>query len=201
MRKYLQFSNIFAWLVIILIISATGTGCAKTTLTEEKQLSKETNWTHWKEGKKGLALLNTANIQTGSSITFTDAEVSRSFTSVLPPTFTDQNGKYPGPKDGESVEVQLGVGGTVKRDREMFGELERLTDFEDGNIESWIATAAFDTLQNRWVVRATYPDPTSDEAYTVIECLSATDSDKSFWDGCRTMIEKAKLSFPTKTVE
>ncbi len=198
MRQPLQFNRATAFFATILILSATGAGCAKTTV-EEKLVSKEINWTKWKVGKKGLSLVNTANIQEGSAVSFTDSEVGRSFTSVLPPTFTDQNGKYPGPKEGESVEVQLGVGGTVKKDRELFGELERLTDFEDGNIGDWVATAAFDSLQNRWVVRATYPDPTADEAYSVIECLSTTDSDKSFWDGCRTMIEKAKLSFPEKS--
>ncbi len=199
MRRITLISRFATIISIVFLTLTAGAGCENKTSPENKPVSQETNWTRWKEGKKGLSLVNTANVQTGSSITFTDAEVGRSFTSVLPPTFTDQNGKYPGPKDGESVEVQLGVGGTVKRDREMFGELERLTDFEDGNIESWIATAAFDTLQNRWVIRATYPDPTADEAYSVIECLSATDSDKSFWDGCRTMIEKAKLSFPEKS--
>lgn len=199
MRRITLIHRFATILAIVFLALTVGAGCANKTASENKPISKETNWTQWKKGKKGLALVNTANIQAGSSIAFTDAEVGRSFTSVLPPTFTDQNGKYPGPKEGESVEVQLGVGGTVKRDREMFGELERLTDFEDGNIGSWIATAAFDSLKNRWVVRATYPDPTADEAYSVIECLSATDSDKSFWDGCRTMIEKVKLSFPEKS--
>ncbi|MBI4138905.1 hypothetical protein HY479_02025 [Candidatus Uhrbacteria bacterium] len=178
---------------MLLVVTLGGAGCAN---TQPSNQSRET-WKNWTNDKTGLKLVNLATIQRGSSVVFTDGDTGRKFKSVMTPTFTDNNGKYLGQKPGESIEVQLGVGGTIKEDHDLFGKIERLSQFDDGNIGDWSATAAYDAWSKRWVVRAAYPDPGDTSAYSVIECLSVTDSEKDFWDACRTMIERAELSLST----
>lgn len=142
----------------------------------------------------GLKLLTTADSLDGTSVTYTDPSNGIKFNSILPPTFSDNNGKYLGQKSGESIEIQIGVGGTLEKDRQLYGEVQGLINFEDSILGDWKITTAYDTAKQRWVARALLPDPVySDRAYHVIECLSAANSDKNFWDSCRTMVENARI--------
>lgn len=170
-----------------------GSGCARQPMPAPNKKNYP-NFTEWIKNTTGLKLITSASQLYGPSVTFIDPSTGIKFESVLPPTFSDNNGKYFGPKQGESIEIQIGVGGTIENDRELFGNLPTLENFEDGSFNGWTITTAYDTQKQRWVARALLPDPVyGDRAYHVIECLSVTDSDKNFWDSCRTILEKARI--------
>ncbi|MBU0540238.1 hypothetical protein KKF59_01025 [Patescibacteria group bacterium] len=187
MRKF------YSLLSILTLFALFGFGCARQPISPKNE-NNYPNYGEWIKNTTGLKLITSASPLYGPSVTFTDPSTGIKFESVLPPSFSDNNGKYFGPKQDESIETQIGVGGTIENDREIFGNLQALENFEDGTLNGWKITTAYDTQKQRWVARALLQDPIyGDRAYHVIECLSVTDSDKNFWDSCRTILEKARI--------
>lgn len=145
----------------------------------------------------GIALLEQAEIYNGASVSVIDKDTGRRLHTTLPPTFTDHNGIYTSNQPSESIEFQLSVKGTPDEDHELYRKQARLEEFEDGDLGSWKVTVAHDTQDDRWVARATHPDPVRpDIGYHVIECLSTSSSTMIFWSSCRTMIQNADIDFP-----
>ncbi|MDA1038378.1 MAG: hypothetical protein O2877_01665 [bacterium] len=175
-----RFSTIIFSLLII------GAGCNSTV---QKNVNRNMEWSQF----RGMALFDNAIVQSGSPILVNRPSINRRFRSAIAPTFTDKNGNYT-MDDGASIEVQIGVQGTPEKDRSAFKTLETLSEFEDGEINGWMTTIAYDSSASRWVLRAVQADPGfREEGYHVIECLSKTNSNFVFWDGCRTFIERAQL--------
>lgn len=140
----------------------------------------------------GLALLTQARNIGGASTVVIEPITRRRFSLTLPPTFTDGLGKYTTPVQGESASVDLALRGTPLEDERTFTADMRIERAESGVFSGWRVTVAFDKTAQRWVARATREDPSFKEpAYTAIECLSAPDSQQSFWNSCRTLIEGA----------
>lgn len=144
--------------------------------------------------RAGAALVRGAALLEGPTMTATDAQTGRRFSSILPATFTDGNGNYTTQVQGELVDVQVAVGGTPQSDSAQFAQLEGISSIEEQEVGPWHVTTAFDTKGNRWVARATQPDAyDGTRMYHVIECLSTAETAAAFWDGCRTIIEHAAV--------
>ena len=174
--------SFFLFLSIILI----GGGCA----TSPQQSGNRQ--TAWKE-LRGIDLIMEAQIQSGAPVVVYRPSLGRRFRSTIAPTFTDYNGSYR-MSDGSSIELQMGVKGTPEKDREQFKQLPSLSSFEEGELNNWEITTAYDEERSRWVLRATQRDlGFQDDGYHVIECLAVTDSNFVFWDGCRTVLENAQI--------
>ena len=149
--------------------------------------------TPWSQGKDGIALVQQADDVKGQPVTYADASGRWTFSTLLPPTMTDNRGMYPGGMAGETITVQLGVGGTVESDRQLMENIGNLGQFKTGELAGWSLTAAYDVKGQRWIIRAAKKDATMDGAYHAIECISVTHSLKVFWDGCRTFIMHADV--------
>jgi hypothetical protein len=170
-------------LLLVLAVSTFGAGCK----TKTVQTPATT--------RQGIALVTQAKLLNGPTVSATDAQTGLQFTSVLPPTFNDDIGKYTTERPGEIVQTQVGVGGTLAEDAALLRQQPGLDKFEDGMLGNWKVTAAFDSRSSRWVVRAVQADKSfPDQAYDVIECLSIPSSSPDFWDGCRTIVENGAVN-------
>lgn len=148
----------------------------------------------WLIPREGIAIVTKANLDAGPRVSVTDAATGRILTTELPSMFADGQGTYTTNKPGEMIRVQLAVGGSVENDRKLFGDHAGFERFEDGTLAEWKVTAAYQTAERRWVIRAAKKDAIQQEGmYHVIECVGTEDTDNLFWDGCRTMIEKAAI--------
>lgn len=174
------------WLVLTILL--LGTGCGR----DLKSANKEPP--EWFKLRKGIAIITEAKTESGSSIKFSDGGTGRFLTSILPPTFADNNGTYTTNKENELVKVQLSVTGSPEGDRILFEKQAGLTNFEDGKIVGWNVTAAYQESKSRWIIRATQPDPFQKKSlYHVIECLGDEKTNNIFWNGCRTIIESSRF--------
>ena len=169
---------LFAALLVI------GAGCSERNIENRR--------TAWKD-VRGMDLILKASVQSGSPVIVNRPAINRRFRSQIGPTFTDYNGSYR-MSDGSSIEIQLGVSGTPDSDREQLKQIEYLSDFEEGELEGWNITTAYDEKDGRWILRAAQRDPgLGAEGYHVIECLATSTSNFVFWDGCRTTLEGAQI--------
>lgn len=167
----------------LLGITALGAGCIGASAPVRKEIGS------------GAALVMQATAENGAPVSLIDGNTGRLFSTSIGATFKDERDAYTTPVAGERIAVQLGVGGTVEKDRQLLEEQRGLTQLEDAVIGAWKITAAFDEEEKRWTVRAVSPDPFMPETmYHVIECLGAPESKKIFWNGCRTVIERATVS-------
>lgn len=175
--------------LLVAVAVLVGAGCRQTSLTKGNAFPETPPWP-----RTGTALVGQALVQDGPSIIATDALTGRQFTSVLPPTFTDGNGNYTTPKNDELVDVQVAIGGTPAQDHNQFTKISSLEQLSDQDVNGWQVTTAFDTQHQRWVARAAQADSVDgSNMYHVIECLSTSTSNATFWDGCRTIIAHASV--------
>lgn len=143
--------------------------------------------------RTGIALVTKANDITGPLLTVTDPPSLRRFETVLPPTFRDENGTYPGALAGESVVVRLGMSETLDEDRTRFRALPNLDSFDETSLGPWHLIVAKE--RTRWVARATVEDSEqTGKMVHAIECLSAPSSSRAFWEGCKAMITNARIT-------
>ena len=178
-------------LLLLSIVLLFGAGCGR---SEQPQASTDRRPPDWLIPREGIAIVTEANVEGGPRVFVTDADTGRALTTELPAIFTDCQGVYTTAKPDEKVLVQLSVGGEIEKDRKLFGEQMGLERFEDGAVGDWNVTAAYQSTNRRWVIRAVHDDPFQKEGiYHVIECLGEKESDNLFWDGCRTIIEKATI--------
>ncbi|MCR4278296.1 MAG: hypothetical protein NUV81_00085 [bacterium] len=177
--------NVLRTLFWFSTISLLGVGCAVQPKINNLRLD-------WKQ-LRGMALIQNAEVQSGSPVAVYKPALKRRFRGMLAPTFVDYNGSYR-MNDGSSIELQMGVQGTPESDRAQFKNVAQLSSFEDGELNGWTLTTAFDDTTNRWVLRAAQADlGFQEDAYHVIECLATSTSMITFWDGCRTMLEGAQI--------
>lgn len=169
-----------------ILLACLGAGCSRTSADRDKHVAVPT--------RTGIAQVAEALDVEGHPMELADPTNRWTLSTLLPPTFTDGHGTYAGATDGESIAVQLGVGGTLDEDLSLMRKQAGLASFEDGTIGAWSVIIAHDAKGGRWVVRARMKDATEpDRAYHVIECLSAPHSNRGFWDGCRTFILHATV--------
>lgn len=148
----------------------------------------------WLIPREGIAIVTEANVEVGPIVSITDGPTARFFTAQLPGIFRDERGRYTTTNPEETIQVQLGVGGSALQDHELFIAQPGLERFESAIIQGWQTNAAYQVSLNRWIIRATKTDPFQPEGmYHVIECIGATNSNNLFWDGCRTLIETARI--------
>lgn len=172
------------------LLACLGAGCVVQRADVDRTTGVKPPWT---QGKDGIALVTQADDVGGQPISTTDASGKWTFSTALASTLTDGRGTYPGSMAGESISVQLGVGGTVEQDRQLMEDIKDLGQFKTGDLTGWSLTSSYDTKAQRWIVRAAKKDVTTAGAYHVIECDSATHSTKIFWDDCHTFILHADV--------
>ncbi|MFA5935378.1 MAG: hypothetical protein WC787_00765 [Patescibacteria group bacterium] len=173
-------------LLLVPMIAILGTGCAQK--TSDKTIPTE---------RAQISPLQQTEVQDGPAAIAVDAATGRRFVSVLPPVFIDGNGRYTTQTEGERITTQLSVGGTVAEDENLFRDLPDLESFEKMNLGDWIVLTAYEKESGRSVARATQQDAYDERLYHVIECVGAPKSGKAFWDGCRTMVERAQVTQST----
>ncbi len=176
--------NYFALALLLVLF---GAGCMRTPITATPPSSKQAE-----------ATLQRASLLDGPEAVSTDAQTGRRFVSVLPPTFRDENGIYTTQTPGEEIRVQIAVGGTPTRDTESFLAIPSLELLRTDTLGDWTIVEVADARANRILVRATQADAHDPSMYHVIECISTTRSTQSFWDGCRTMINAARIEQSTQ---
>ncbi|MEO5927283.1 MAG: hypothetical protein ABIO72_01140 [Patescibacteria group bacterium] len=178
------------FLFVLALTMLVGAGCARSPQAKNPYTFKaDATWP-----RTGAELIHGAVPENGPMVTATDAMTGRQFASQLPSNFTDGNGHYTTTREDELVDVQVGVGGTVADDALQFSKISGLGQFDEQELGTWHITTAFESQKNRWVARATQPDMIdSAHMYHVIECLSTPESNATFWDGCRTLIEHATV--------
>lgn len=182
--------NVLTFFGAVLILF--GAGC--TQITRQPSDIPADRRPAWLIPREGVAIVTQATLDPGPRVSVTDGTTGRILTTELPPTFSDGQGTYTTNKPGETVRLQLAVGGTVAEDGTLFRNQPGLEHFEDGEVGEWKVTAAYQPSGRRWIVRAAQPDATQpEEMYHVIECLGTEDTNNLFWDGCRTIIEKATI--------
>lgn len=177
--------NKFIFVFSVLIV--LGAGCSN-----KETAGKKTSIAF--EKREGISIITGAIAESGPTVSKVEAKTGRLFTTELPSTFFDKRGKYTTALSGELVNVQISISGSPETDRLLFGKQFGLERFEDGAVGNWKVTSAFQTASNRWLIRATQKDFQTEGMYHVIECLGVEKSNYVFWNGCRTIIEKAKIS-------
>lgn len=174
------------FLMMTAAVMLFGAGCATKTVSNPNRIRD------WNQNR-GLDLIRNAEVQSASPVVVYRPGIGRRFRSAIAPTFTDYNGSYR-MGDGSSIEIQMGVSGTPESDREQLKKLSRLSEFDEGEWNGWTVTAAYDTQDSRWMLRAAQKDLAfQEDGYHVIECLATSTSGAVFWDGCRTFLESAQV--------
>jgi hypothetical protein len=185
----MRYDFLMKFVYTIALIVVFGSGCAGTSISPSPSPSSAS----------AIDLLRNASLLDGPQAVAVDAQTGRRFTSILPPTFRDENGHYTTQTPGEEIRVQIAVGGTMESDRERFLNLPSVTRLDEDMLGAWSIVAVREDKLERTVIRATQADVHDPAMYHVVECLSAPRSLSGFWDACRTMIEAAHIDQSTQT--